>query len=149
MDWWHMYNQSHPEYFALQRDGHRGPDVSTQFDRCHLSQSVSRHCNATKCSEQLCVWKVADWGNGKQMWTKMCVSQPALHDQIVKFFVNHTLLEGVGNHSLGVSACEDDFDAGIDLFQVVTLKNIYDQIVNDFVNHTLLEGVGTIRLLPS
>jgi hypothetical protein len=27
MDWWHAYNQSHPEYFALQRDGHRGPDV--------------------------------------------------------------------------------------------------------------------------
>ena len=27
MDWWHAYNQSHHEYFALQRDGHRGPDV--------------------------------------------------------------------------------------------------------------------------
>ncbi len=42
----------------------------------------------------------------------MCVSQPALYDQIVKNFVNHTLLEGVGNHSLGVSACEDDMDGG-------------------------------------
>lgn len=46
------------------------------------------------------------------MWTKMCVSQPALWDQIVENFVNNTLLEGVGNHSLGVSACEDDMDGG-------------------------------------
>lgn len=42
----------------------------------------------------------------------MCVAQPALWDQIVTNFVNHTLSEGVGNHSLGVSACEDDMDGG-------------------------------------
>lgn len=86
-----VYGKAHPEYFALQANGQRGPDVQ-------------------------------DWGAGKQQWTKMCVSQPALWGQIVSNWeqgtrhrLAHThgnLSEGVGNHSLGVSACEDDYDGG-------------------------------------
>ena len=52
------------------------------------------------------------WGAGKGQWTKMCVSQPALAEQIVHNWEHGALSEGVGNHSLGVSACEDDFDGG-------------------------------------
>lgn len=79
--WWDAYGSTHPEYFALQADGHRGPDT-------------------------------AAWGAGKQQWTKMCVSQPALWTRIMRNWENQTLLSGVGNHSLGVSACEDDYDGG-------------------------------------
>ena len=53
-----------------------------------------------------------DWGAGKSQWTKMCVSQPALWRQIVGNFADHQHPEGSGNHSLGVSACEDDMDGG-------------------------------------
>lgn len=81
MEWWSLYNESHPEYFALQPSGKRGPDVEL-------------------------------WGPGKEQWTKMCVSQPNLWQQIVNNFEDHVHSGGVGNHSLGVSACEDDFNGG-------------------------------------
>jgi hypothetical protein len=81
MSWWHQYNHSHPEYFALQPDGERSPP---------------------------------DWPHGppgSASWVKMCVSQPGVWQQITHNF-EHGTSAGSGNKSLGVSACEDDLDAG-------------------------------------
>ena len=42
----------------------------------------------------------------------MCVSQPALWQQIVHNFEHGVMQVGVGNRSLGVDACEDDMNDG-------------------------------------
>ena len=39
MTWWAQYNHTHPEYFALQPDGHRGPVVSSEPDRVKMCVS--------------------------------------------------------------------------------------------------------------
>ena len=36
MTWWTEYNLTHPEYFALQPDGHRGPVVASEPDRVKM-----------------------------------------------------------------------------------------------------------------
>ena len=39
MTWWDKYNTSHPEYFALQPDGHRGPGAHLTPDRVKMCVS--------------------------------------------------------------------------------------------------------------
>ena len=39
MNWWAQYNHTHPEYFALQPDGHRGPVVASEPDRVKMCVS--------------------------------------------------------------------------------------------------------------
>lgn len=82
MSWWSLFNKTHPEYFALQPNGERSPP---------------------------------DWPHGppgSQAWVKMCVTQPAVWEQILHNFEHGHSSGGCGNQSLGVSACEDDLDSG-------------------------------------
>eukprot|EP01043_Picozoa_sp_COSAG02_P070933 COSAG02_NODE_12760_length_1498_cov_1.822731_1_plen_318_part_01 len=41
MTWWQQYNHTHPEYFALQPDGYRGPVVASEPDRVKMCVSNS------------------------------------------------------------------------------------------------------------
>ena len=39
MTWWATYNKTHPEFFALQPDGHRGPVLASEPDRVKMCVS--------------------------------------------------------------------------------------------------------------
>lgn len=82
-DWWKKYGQTHPEYFALNRWGKRGPEP--------LKQPTADPAPYTAQEVET---------------VKLCVSNPAVAEQIVANWV------AAGMRSKWVNVCENDLSWG-------------------------------------
>ncbi len=82
-DWWDRYGETHPEYFALNVWGYRGPEP------------LARPESATPA-----------FTDQERQTVKLCVSNPAVAEQIVADWV-----EG-GMRSPWINVCENDLDWG-------------------------------------
>ena len=81
-DWWARYSETHPEYFALNRWGVRGPEPLKE-----------------PAPEQ-------PLGDANPQTVKLCVSNPAVAEQIVANWVED------GMRSKWISVCENDLTWG-------------------------------------
>lgn len=82
-DWWEKYGQTHPEYFALNRWGKRGPEPLKQPPAAPPPFTVQ-----------------------ERETVKLCVSNPAVAEQIVANWV------AGGMRSKWVNVCENDLSWG-------------------------------------
>lgn len=82
-DWWDRYGETHPEYFALNRWGQRGPEPLTQPQTATPAYSERERQNV-----------------------KLCVSNPAVAEQIVADWV------AGGMRRKWINVCENDLDWG-------------------------------------
>jgi len=82
-DWWNKYSKTHPDYFALNRWGRREPETRTPPKE-----------NST------------EWSDREIQGVKLCVSNPAVAEQIVQNWLS------AGGRKPWVNACMNDFTMG-------------------------------------
>ncbi len=78
-DWWDLYKDTHPEYFALNRWGYRGPDVD-------IGDASPRDY---------------EYDARSKMFVKLCVSNPSTVNQVIENWKK-------GGMSDSINACEND-----------------------------------------